>query len=51
MTEIELNNLMDEFRAVHPHAEAALQANIEIWQNKILTTENTQGRSEGKNRL
>jgi len=43
MTDVELNNLIDEFRAAHPQADAVLRANIEIWQNKILTTENTQG--------
>jgi hypothetical protein len=35
-----LNDLVDEFRAAHPQAEAALRANVEIWQNKILTDAN-----------
>ncbi|MGH7457327.1 MAG: DUF6036 family nucleotidyltransferase [bacterium] len=43
MTDNVLNDLVDEFRVVHPQAEAALRANVEIWKNKILTTENKQG--------
>jgi hypothetical protein len=43
MPENVLNDLVDEFRAVHPQAEAALRANVEIWRNKILATENKQG--------
>jgi hypothetical protein len=43
ITDYVLNNLIDEFRAVHPQAEAALRANVEIWQNKILRVENKQG--------
>jgi len=43
MTDEVLNDLVDEFRVVHPQAEAALRANVEIWWNKIVTTENTQG--------
>jgi len=43
MADAELKNLIGEFRAVHPQAEAALRANVEIWQNKILPTENKQG--------
>jgi len=34
MTDIELYNLIDEFRNAHPQAEAALRGNVEIWQNK-----------------
>jgi len=34
MTEIELNKLIDEFRAVHPQAEVALRANIQIWKQR-----------------
>jgi len=34
MTDIELNNLIDEFRVVHPQAETALRANVEIWKSK-----------------
>jgi hypothetical protein len=40
MTDDVLNDLMEEFRAAHPQAEAALRANVEIWRNKILATEN-----------
>jgi len=40
MTDIELNNLIDEFRDAHPQTDAALRTNVEIWQNKILTTAN-----------
>jgi hypothetical protein len=29
-----LNDWVDEFRAVHPQAEAALRANVEIWKTK-----------------
>jgi hypothetical protein len=43
MTDNVLNDLVDEFRAIHPQAEAALRANVEIWRNKILATENKQG--------
>ncbi|MCI0693100.1 hypothetical protein L0337_13970 [candidate division KSB1 bacterium] len=37
-----LSNLVEEFRAVYPQAQAALRANVEIWQNKILTNANKQ---------
>ncbi len=34
ITDNALNDLIDEFRVVYPQAEAALRANVEIWQNK-----------------
>lgn len=34
MTDAELNNLLDEFRAVHSQAVAALHANVEIWKRR-----------------
>jgi hypothetical protein len=42
MTDNVLNELVEEFLVVHPRAEAALRANVEIWQNKILTNANKQ---------
>jgi hypothetical protein len=35
MTDDVLNDLVEEFRAVHPPVEAALRANVEIWRNKM----------------
>jgi len=38
-----LNELVNEFRAAHPQAEAVLRANVEIWKSKILTNANKKG--------
>ncbi|MDZ7363463.1 MAG: hypothetical protein ONB46_22495 [candidate division KSB1 bacterium] len=35
MSDDVLKDLVDEFRAAHPQAEAALRTNVEIWRNKI----------------
>jgi hypothetical protein len=34
ITDNVLNDLVDEFRVVHPQAEAALRANVEIWKQR-----------------
>jgi hypothetical protein len=35
MTDIVLNDLVDEFRIMYPQAETTLRANVKIWQNKM----------------